>query len=219
MDEILLRLKETFDPETVETLFGPYSLYGGLLVGVLWGIVLHKSRLTKYDVVSGLFRLQDFTLFRVGTPVLMISMVGLYLLKDLGIIELHLPSTVLLAQLIGGLMFGAGIAILGYCPALAAGALGEGSLDAVPGMGGMVIGSVLYAEFFHESRLDHLIRYADLGPITWPDLFFFFNHWFYIIAFVAACTIFLIGITIYDSFLKTSFIAVGKAVDAVKELK
>ena len=204
MDDILLRLQETFDPDTVETIFGPFSLYGGILIGLLWGIVLQKSGLTRYDLISGLFRMQDFTLFRVGTTILATTMVLVYFFHDIGVIEMHVPRTVVLGQAVGGLIFGVGIAILGYCPALAAGALGEGSLDAIPGMAGITIGSALYAEFFYGSRLDGVIRSTDLGNITWPDIFVVFNHWFYIIAFVMGCIAFLFGITMYDGFLKYS---------------
>ncbi len=209
MEEIFLRIQETFDPYTIETLTGPFSLYGGFIVGTLLGIVLQKGRLCKYDVISGLFRMQDFTFFRVGTPLLITAMVLIYLFRDFGLVSLYVPKTVLPAQIIGGIMFGAGLAIAGYCPAIAMGALGEGALDAIPTIIGMIGGSILYAEFFHGTWKDDIIQYIDLGRVTFPDLFLIFNHWFFIFAFAFMCTMFLIGISMYDSFLNYSLKFLG----------
>ncbi|MCG6552217.1 MAG: YeeE/YedE family protein [Candidatus Magnetominusculus sp. LBB02] len=210
-----MRLKETFDPSTVEALKGSGSLYGGLLLGFLLGIVLQKGRLGKYDIVSGMFRMQDFTFWRVGTPLLMFGMALVYFFKDIGVIELYLPRTVILAQLFGGVLFGAGLAIAGYCPAIAAAALGEGAIDAFVAMLGFVGGSILYAEMYDGSKLDKMVSYIDLGRVTFPDMFLVFNHWFFIMGFMIMCALFLLGISMYDEFLKASFTVIDKVVEKV----
>ncbi|MBF0320923.1 MAG: YeeE/YedE family protein [Nitrospirae bacterium] len=207
---MLARLKETFDPSTIEAIRGPASLYGGLIVGFILGVALQKGRLCKYDVVSGMFRMQDFTFWRVGTPLLMIGMVLIYFFNDIGAVELYVPKTVVLAQLFGGVLFGAGLSISGYCPAIAAGALGEGALDAFVTMAGIVGGSMLYAEMYDGSKLDRIVSFIDLGRVTFPEIFLVFNHWFFIMAFVFMCVLFLIGISMYDGFLKASFYVVDK---------
>lgn len=210
MEDIIARFVNTFDPTTIETITGQSSLIGGLIIGLIWGYVLQKGGLGSYNSTSGMFRMEDFTFWRVGTPMLMTAMVLLYLFNDLGIIELHPPKTVIFAQILGGLLMGAGIAILGYCPALACVALGEGASDAIPGMIGMVIGSVMYAEFVYGTKFEKRLEFLDLGRITIPDMFLVFNHWFYIIAFVIMCNMFLIGITMYDTILKYSFRSFNK---------
>lgn len=210
MDDILARLINTFDPTTITSITGQSSLIGGFIIGILWGYVLQKGGLGSYNSTSGMFRMEDFTFWRVGTPMLMTAMVLLYLFSDLGIIELHPPKTIVIAQILGGLLMGAGIAILGYCPALVCTALGEGAVDAIPGIIGMVIGSVLYAEFVYGTSFEKKLEFINLGRITIPDMFLVFNHWFYIIAFVIMCNIFLIGITMYDTVLKYSFRSFNK---------
>ncbi|MBF0457250.1 MAG: YeeE/YedE family protein [Nitrospirae bacterium] len=210
MDAILMRLKDTFDAGTIEAIRGPASLYGGLIVGFILGVILQKGRLCKFDVISGMFRLQDFTFWRVGTPLLMFGMVLIYFFKDIGAIELYLPKTVIFAQLFGGVLFGAGLAIAGYCPAIAAGALGEGALDAFVTMAGIVGGSMLYAETYDGSKLDRIVSFIDLGRVTFPEIFLVFNHWFFILAFVFMCALFLVGISMYDTFLKASFSIIDK---------
>ncbi len=203
-EEILSRLAETFDPDMLSSFTGPDSLYGGLFLGFLLGFILQKGGLCKYGVISGLFRMEDFTFFRVGMPLLMVGMVLVFLFNDLGYISLYVPKTIVFGQLLGGIIFGAGMAIAGYCPTIAAGALGEGAFDAIFAIIGMIAGSILYAEFFHNSSLEKITGVIDLGRITFEDIFIVFNHWFFIIAFGAMGTMFLIGITIYDIFLKYS---------------
>ncbi len=191
------RLTDVFDPTMLEYVKGSDSLYGGLIVGLVFGIVLQKGRMCKYDVVSGLFRLQDFTVFRLGTPMLMVGMVFIYLYKDLGVIELVIPKTVVIPQVVGGLLFGAAIAILGYCPGTAAGAIGEGMLDAIPGILGMITGSVIFAEFFYSDWANTFLKVGYIGPITFPDLLGV-NHWFVIILFLMMTSMFLIMVTMWD---------------------
>ena len=70
----------------------------------------------------------------------------------------------------GGLLFGAGFALIGYCPGSAAAALGVGRLDALFGMAGLVAGSYLYA--MCSSWLDKSIAtWGDFGKISLPEVF------------------------------------------------
>ena len=50
------------------------------------------------------------------------------------------------ANIIGGLIFGVGFGLLGYCPGTGAAALGQGNFDAIAGVLGLLAGSYLYAE-------------------------------------------------------------------------
>jgi hypothetical protein len=201
MEEFLSRLKDIFDPATIEAVKGPASLYGGFIVGLIWGIVMQKGRVCKYDVVSSLFRFQDFTIFRVGTWVIISGMLLIFIAKDLGLAELYVPKTVLLPQMLGGILFGAAVAIMGYCPGTAAVALGEGSLDAIPSIAGMIAGSVIYAEFFHDRWQDTLLKIGDIGRVTFYDLLWV-NHWFIIVPVVIVFIMGSIGSTMFDWFLQ-----------------
>ncbi|MBF0538850.1 MAG: YeeE/YedE family protein [Nitrospirae bacterium] len=205
--ELIKRFVGVFDPDTIKAIKGGSSLYGGLIIGLLFGIVLQKSRLCKYDIVTGLFRLQDFTVFRIGTPILMVSMVLVYFLTDMKYIELHVPKTVIIPQIIGGLLFGAAIAIMGYCPGTAAGAIGEGALDGIPAILGIISGSVIYAEYFHDDLAETFLTWGTVGRGTFPDIFEI-NHWYLIVLFLLMATMFLIMTTMVDwmiIFLRRTF--------------
>ena len=81
--------------------------------------------------------------------------------------ERHRPPAC--ANIIGGLIFGAGFALIGYCPGTAAAALGEGNWDALFGMAGLVAGSYIYAEMSGWLK-QTAEKWGDLGKTTVPDL-------------------------------------------------
>lgn len=219
MEEYLSRLAGTFDPATIAGISGPLSLYGGLMLGLLFGVVLQKGRFCKYDVISGLFRLQDFTIFRSGAPIIVVSMLGIFFLKDMGLLELHIPKAVVVPQIIGGLMFGAAIAIMGYCPGTAAGALGEGSLDAIPSMLGLIAGATLYAEFFHNDWSKTFLKIGDMGRSNVADMLDI-SHWYVIVLFVMMAVMFVIMMTMIDwvlIFLRKTFNMFVDVTDTIEE--
>ncbi|MFZ5798551.1 MAG: YeeE/YedE thiosulfate transporter family protein, partial [Thermodesulfobacteriota bacterium] len=122
------------------------QLIYGLITGLAFGFLLQKGQVLRYDRQLGALRLQDMTIVKFMLSTILTAMVGIYLLKDLGLIELSIKSTILGGNIIGGLLFGLGWGMLGYCPGTSMGALGEGRWDAVWGILGMLLGAALYAE-------------------------------------------------------------------------
>jgi hypothetical protein len=67
-------------------------------------------------------------------------------LHHFALVNLHIKPTKIGPNVLGGLLFGVGFALIGYCPGTVAAALGQGSWGAVFGMLGLIAGSWLYAE-------------------------------------------------------------------------
>ena len=222
LDLLIQKIHITFEliykPQTITTFLGPQSLWGGLFIGILWGFVLQKAQVCKYEVVARLFMLQEFTVFRLGAPLIGTAMVSLYFLHDIGIItSLAVPKTLILAQILGGLFMGAGIAISGYCPGTSAGALGEGALDAFFFMFGMFCASALFAEIYPFVNKT-LFSTGDYQNVTFPELFNI-NHWLLIIPFVILVILFDIGITIWDWFLYLIFLPIRYSRKTIDEFE
>jgi hypothetical protein len=99
---------------------GPLEITGmprlalGLLTGIAFGFILQKAQMTRYDKIVSFFRLTDLTLLKVMMGGILSGMVGVYLLYDLGLVHLHVKPTVLAANILGGLVFGAGMLLLGF---------------------------------------------------------------------------------------------------------
>jgi len=70
---------------------------------------------------------------------------------------------------LGGLLFGVGFALLGYCPGTGAAAIGQGSFDALAGVAGLMAGSYLYAEA-SGALGKTVLKWGDRGKLMLPEL-------------------------------------------------
>lgn len=145
------------------------ELWGGLVTGILFGILMQRSEVIRYDRQVGAVRLVDMTIIRFMLSAILVGTVGIYQLRELGMIELSVKGTVVGTNVAGGLVFGAGWALLGYCPGTAAGALGEGRIDALVGMAGMLAGAMIFAEAYPYTQTGFLAL-GNYGRITLPDV-------------------------------------------------
>ena len=73
---------------------------------------------------------------------------------------------------------------MGYCPATAMGALGEGRYDSVFGLLGMILGAGIYAEAYPLMKAT-VLTWGNFGKITLPGLLGI-NHWIVIVILVVA---------------------------------
>jgi hypothetical protein len=60
--------------------------------------------------------------------------------------------------------------VLGYCPGTMIGAVGQGSLDALFGMAGMLVGTAVYAAAY-PALSRSILKIGDFGQVTLPELF------------------------------------------------
>ena len=143
----------------------------GLLLGIPFGFLLQKAGVTRYDVIIGQLLLTNFTVVKVMLSAVVTGMIGVHLFRSLGWVALHPKTGSIGSSVVGGLIFGVGFALLGYCPGTIAGAVGQGSLDGLlGGMAGILVGAGLFAEAY--PKLDPaILRKADFGEITFPQLF------------------------------------------------
>ncbi len=157
-------------------------LLKGLITGIIFGFFLQKGGVTQYNVIVGQLMLEDFTVVKIIITAIIVGMVGIYALYDLGKIELSPKSHSLKRVIPGGLIFGAGFAVLGYCPGTIAGAVGQGNLDAlIPGLAGITMGAGFYA-YFHE-KYGEIISEGSFSKPTLPA-YLNINHWKVIIPVV-----------------------------------
>ncbi|HEX6305437.1 MAG TPA: YeeE/YedE thiosulfate transporter family protein [Anaerolineales bacterium] len=86
-----------------------------LFLGVFFGLALNKAGLTKYNKIVNVFRLTDLSVLKFMMTALVVSMSGLYVLRNLGLISFpNVPATYIAGNLVGGLIFGIGMALTGY---------------------------------------------------------------------------------------------------------
>ncbi len=155
------------------------TLLFGLITGILFGFLLQKGRAARYDRQVGAMLLTDMTIIKFMLSAILVGMAGIYLLHDLGLAKLSIKGTSLGANIVGGLIFGCGWALAGYCPGTAAAAIGEGSWDAVWAALGGLAGAAIYAEAYPFLQKT-VLQWGSYGKITLPQLLGV-NHWVVII--------------------------------------
>ena len=170
-----------------------FQLVIGLLLGIPFGFFLQKGGVTRYDVIIGQLLLTNFTVIKVMLSAVVTGMIGVHLLKSFGLAVLHPKPGSFGSSVIGGLIFGVGFALLGYCPGTIAGAVGQGSLDGLfGGMAGILLGAGLFAEAY--PKLDRFVlRKADFGELTLPQLFKV-NPWIVVLPVAIGIVIFLLWV-------------------------
>jgi uncharacterized membrane protein YedE/YeeE len=147
----------------------------GFITGMLFGFFLQRGQVLRYDKQLGALRLLDMTIVKFMLSSILVAMVGVYLLYDLGLVKLHLKLTDLGGNIIGGLNFGVGWGLFGYCPGTAVGAVGEGRWGALWGLVGMLVGAALFAEAYPFLK-QTVLTWGNLGKITLPQVLGV-SHW------------------------------------------
>ena len=143
----------------------------GWVVGLLFGFLLQKGGVTRYDVIVDQLLLKDFTVVKIMLSAMVTGMIGVYGLRSLGWASLHPKPGSFGSVVIGGLLFGVGFGLLGYCPGTLAGAIGQGALDALlGGLPGILIGAGVFAALF-PSIEKGVLKKGYFGEITWPEVF------------------------------------------------
>lgn len=142
----------------------------GLVIGIGFGFLLQKGGVTRYDVIIGQLLLVDFTVFKVMASAVITGMIAVHLFRSLGLVRLHPKPGSWGSSALGGLVFGAGFGLLGYCPGTIAGAVGQGSIDAlVGGVCGILFGAGLFAELYPRLKKTVLNR-GEFGDATFPEI-------------------------------------------------
>lgn len=174
-----------------------HQIIQGALFGVIFGFLLQKGGVAKYNVLIGALLLEDLTVMKVMLTAIAIGTVGVFFLHSWGLIELHVKPTRYAANILGGLIFGVGFGLLSYCPGTGAAALGQGNFDALAGVAGLMTGSYLFAEF--SGYLDRtLLKIGDRGKLQLPMLLGVSNAMF-LLFWIPLLVLILIGLNQFSA--------------------
>lgn len=142
------------------------SLVVAVLLGLAFGFFLERAGLGSARKLAAQFYLTDLTVFKVMFTAIVTAMLGLFWLSRMGVLDrslIQLSPTFLLPQIAGGLVFGAGFVIGGYCPGTSCVAAASGKLDGLAVFAGMMAGILLYAELY--SRIRPFANLTSMGRV------------------------------------------------------
>lgn len=143
-----------------------------LVLGFGFGWALQKAGLSKYHKIVNVFRFTDLAVLKFMMTAIVVAMAGVFALTTLGWIELpSVPATYIAGNLVGGLLFGIGMAGAGFCPGTVVAGAGNGNLDyAIPGVLGFFTGALLYGATY-QSVFPAISAVVNLGNTIVPTLF------------------------------------------------
>lgn len=145
------------------------KLMQAVVFGLAFGFLLQKGGVAKFDILIGVLLLENFVVVQVMLSAIIVGMIGVYLLDRAGVVELQIKETVYGSNILGGLIFGIGFGLIAYCPGTNAAALGQGNLDAIVGVLGMIFGSYLFA-LASKFTSGTVTKWGKQGKITLADL-------------------------------------------------
>ncbi len=148
---------------------GLNSLMLALGLGFAFGWLLHRGRVTNHDVVSDQFRLRDFTVLKIMLTAIVTGGIGVLVLIHLGEARYYIKDANMLGVAVGAVLFGAGLAIYGYCPGTGLAAIATGSVHALAGAFGMLAGAIVYALTFDWVRT-HILTIWAMGKVRLSDV-------------------------------------------------
>jgi hypothetical protein len=143
-------------------------LASGLVFGIIFGFLLQKGRVAKFEVIVRQLTLQEWTVAKVMLSAIVVGGVGIYMLLPTEAVELDIQPMSVGGILLGGACFGAGLAIFGYCPGTSVAACGEGRRDAMIGVLGGLLGSGIYVVSY--AAMQDIEAWRDYGEITLPSV-------------------------------------------------
>ncbi|MBP8303027.1 MAG: YeeE/YedE family protein [Phycisphaerae bacterium] len=144
----------------------PGAFVAALLIGMAFGVVLEQAGFGSSRRLASVFYLTDMTVVKVMFTAVIVAAVGLSYVQALGLVALdrvYLLPTVYGPQIVGGLVFGIGFVMAGWCPGTAAAGLAAGKIDALVFLVGSVLGSILFNEVY--DAMAGLIRSGDRGVL------------------------------------------------------
>lgn len=124
------------------------GMLSGLLCGILFGYVLENAGFGSPLKLSAQFRLSDWSVFKVMFTAIVVTAVGLWLLRIGGLLKpdaVSVPQALVMASAVGGALVGAGFAIGGFCPGTSVVGLASGRLDALVFIVGLLLGTLAFA--------------------------------------------------------------------------
>jgi len=145
-----------------------FAIATGLVMGIVFGFALEKSRVFEPGVIVGQMQMRNFIMLKVFLTAVATGAVVLAALNGFGIVKLAPKAAMYYADVIGGLILGAGIALAGACPGTTLAQIGAGYRDALFTLAGGLFGAVAYS--YAEPLLSKTLLGQSSGKLIFSQL-------------------------------------------------
>jgi len=140
-----------------------------LILGIILGSSLVLAGFTEPDRIIKALRIRDTDIIRSLAVIFLIALIGTYLIKILGTVEIENKPAAIVSLIIGGLLFGAGMGLTGYTPGTSLAGAACGRIDALFVIAGMFFGGYVYI-FLYPPAIKPLENILNYGKETLPEI-------------------------------------------------
>ena len=163
----------------------------GIAMGIVFGFALEKSRVFEPGIIVGQMQLKTFIMLKVFLTAVATGAVVLAALNGLGVVKLQPKAALYAADVIGGLILGAGITLAGACPGTTLAQIGAGYRDALFTLLGGLCGAVAFS--YAQPWLNTTVLASGDGKLIFTDLVGV-SYWSGALAFAAVLAAILLGL-------------------------
>ncbi len=118
------------------------------LIGVIFGGIIQYTRVDKFEKIAGFAMLKDTIVPKMLFLTVGLTSIALYFLIESGGAHYHIKPLNFQGLIIGGILFGAAMAILGKCPGTGPISIAEGRIDVMVAAVGGLMGALVFTLFF-----------------------------------------------------------------------
>ncbi len=136
----------------------------GLVMGIVFGVALEKSRVFEPGMIVGQMQMRNFIMLKVFLTAVVTGLIAIGIMHGFFGIKLF-PKTLLYgADIIGGLILGAGITLAGACPGTVFAQIGAGYKDSWLILLGGLVGALTFS--YLEPTLKPVLLSGGQGKLT-----------------------------------------------------
>lgn len=143
------------------------SLVVAFFIGIGFGFSLERAGFGSSRRLTDIFYGRDFAVMKVMFTAILVAMLGIFYLERFGLLvrqDIWILPTFLWPQILGGLIFGVGFVMGGWCPGTAFVGMVSGKVDAAVFLVGILIGSLGWGFVF--DRVKGFYGSGSMGQIT-----------------------------------------------------
>ncbi len=146
------------------------NLFLALFIGMLFGFILERAGFATAAHIAPVFYFKNTMVPKVMVSAIVTAATLITLGVLFGYIDynnIFIPTTYLWAYFVGGLIFGLGMVMSGWCPGTALAGIATLKIDAIFFALGLLAGMYFYFDIYDASEgLRHLANDANLGRYT-----------------------------------------------------
>ncbi len=144
---ILTRTESMYNTVQLE---GHGSFWLVFFIGIFFGAIIQYSRIDKFEKIAGFAMGKDTIVPKILFLAIGITSIALYFEIQMGYASYHIKPIMLQGLILGGIIFGIGMAIIGKCPGTGPISIAEGRIDVLFGAFGGILGGWLFTKYYDD---------------------------------------------------------------------